>query len=226
MRCKQAASNVSVVKSIGCGDAWGLVYPRGFSPAVNGTPVEGVIAGVFAETQKVLNMKARQVGWIVTALLAVAPAGATGAPAVDGCDGPAAGQVQRDEERRQGQRRIPKWWMDEQPRAELGITEQQSAKIEQIFQSTLQAQRERWREHEKLEPLVEQLIKDGTADAAHVARQVERLHTLKSELNATRIITLYRMQQELTSPQREKLRRLEERREAERRKTTESQHRR
>lgn len=165
-------------------------------------------------------MKARQFGWVLAALLAVTPAGVAASPGVDGCDGPAMGQGQRDEERRQGQRRIPKWWMDEQPRAELGITAQQSANIEQIFQSTLQAQRERWREHEKLEPLVEQLIKDGTADAAHVARQVERLHTLKSELNATRIITLYRMQQELTPQQREKLRRLEERREAERRKST------
>jgi Spy/CpxP family protein refolding chaperone len=169
-------------------------------------------------------MKAGQFGWVLVALLAVVPADVAASPLGGACDGPAIGQ--KDEERRQGQRRIPKWWVDEAPRAELGITDQQSAKIEQIFQSTLQAQRERWREHEKLEPLVEQLLKDGTADAAHVARQVERLHTLKSELNATRITTLYRMQQELSPAQREKLRRLEERRAAERRKTTESQHRR
>jgi Spy/CpxP family protein refolding chaperone len=166
-------------------------------------------------------MKALQLGWVVAAMLIVTPGGAAAAPPVDACDGPAVGH-QRDDERRQGQRRIPKWWMDEGPRAELGITDQQSAKIEEIFQSTLQRQRERWREHEKLESLVEQLIKEGTADAGHVARQVERLHTLKSELNATRIITLYRMQQELAPAQREKLRRMEERREAERRKSSES----
>jgi Spy/CpxP family protein refolding chaperone len=166
-------------------------------------------------------MKALQFGWVLAALL-VAPSGAAATPLVDACDVPAVGQREREDERRQGQRRIPKWWMDVPARAELGITDQQSAKIEEIFQSTLQAQRERWREHEKLEPLVEQLIKDGTADAAHVARQVERLHTLKAELNATRITTLYRMQRELSPEQRNKLRRMQERHEAERRKSTES----
>jgi Spy/CpxP family protein refolding chaperone len=161
-------------------------------------------------------MTARQFGWVVAALLTLGAAAETAAARPI----EVPGQGQRDEERRQGQRRIPKWWMDAPARAELGITDQQSAKIEAIFQSTLQAQRDRWREHEKLEPLVEQLIKDGTADASHVARQVERLHTLKAELNATRISTLYRMQRELSPEQREKLRRMEERREAERRKST------
>jgi Spy/CpxP family protein refolding chaperone len=169
-------------------------------------------------------MKARQFGWVLALLLSAGlPAEAAGRVAHGAC-GEARFETgrQRDDERRQGQRRIPKWWMDAPARAELGISDQQSAKIEAIFQSTLHAQRERWREHEKLEPLVEELIKGGTADAADVARQVERLHTLKAELNATRITTLYRMQRELSPEQREKLRRMEERREAERRKSTES----
>lgn len=168
-------------------------------------------------------MKARHFGWALAAVLALgARADAAAAFTPRDCDAVQSQGGQRSEDRRQGQRRIPKWWMDGPARAELGITDQQSAKIEAIFQSTLPAQRDRWREHEKLEPVVEQLIKEGTADADHVARQVERLHALKAELNATRITTLYRMQRELSPEQRRKFRQMEERREAERRKSTES----
>jgi Spy/CpxP family protein refolding chaperone len=171
-------------------------------------------------------MEARQFGWVLAALLAASPAGAATPPAIDVCDGPGLAHGQRDDDRRQGPRGFQKWWMDEQPRAELGITAQQSAKIEDIFQAHIGPQRERYAESRKLEPVVEQLIKEGKADPAHVAQQVQRLEQLKAEMNAARIVMLYRQMRELTPAQREKLRQLQERREAERRKSTESQHRR
>lgn len=184
-------------------------------------------------------MRARHFSWLV-ALALVCGAGSLGAKQEH--DATAGGnavqalevqekdtltpeQGQRDGDRRQGPRRGP-WWREPADRAELGITDLQSAKIEEIWQSVARRQRERWHEHEKLEPLVEQLVKDFSADPDHVAQQVERLHQLKYEMNSTRIMMLYRQLRELTPAQREKLKRLEERREAERRKSTDSTNRR
>lgn len=150
---------------------------------------------------------------------AVAPAVAGGQESATGAAASKPKHDQRGgEDRRQSRQ---KWWMDAGDRAQLGIDDVQSARIESVWQSTRRAQFERWREHQKLEPLVEQLIREGTADPAFVAQQVERLHTLKSEMNATRIVTLYRMLQELTPEQREKLRRKQEREEAARRRSSE-----
>lgn len=132
------------------------------------------------------------------------------------------GQRERDGRDGQGPRRSAKWWLDATDRAELGITDEQSGKLEAIFQSVSPGQRERWREHERLEPIVARLIKDGSADPGHVAPQVERIETLKAQMNAARIMMLYRMQQELSADQRGKLKRLLERRDAERRKSTDS----
>jgi Spy/CpxP family protein refolding chaperone len=172
-------------------------------------------------------MKARHLTWMMTVALGVTADRVAADPRQDSATTTTTVTAKQHgerapSERREGQRRIAKWWIDASERLELGISDQQSAKIEAIFQSTLPAQRDRWREHEKLEPAVEQLIKDGTADPADVARQVERLHTLKAELNATRITTLYRMLRELSPEQREKFRRMDERRGAERRKSTDS----
>lgn len=166
-------------------------------------------------------MKARQ----YACFLAVALAWGVGSPASAAAAEPARdcalsvtleqrGQRQRDDRR--------KWWLDATVRAELGITDEQSGKLEAIFQSVSPGQHKRWREHEKLEPIVARLIKDGSADPGHVAQQVERIETLKAQMNAARIMMLYRMQQELSADQRDKLKRLLERRDAERRKSTDS----
>lgn len=174
-------------------------------------------------------MKARQFGWLVVVALVAVPGSLGAQQAADGASGEKGkldrphGQRERDDERRQSRR---KWWMEAADRAELGITDQQSAKIEEIWQSVASRQRERYHEHQRLEPQVEQLVKDMSADPAHVGRQVERLHALKAELNATRILMLYRQLRELSPAQREKLKRMEERRELERRKLTDSQNRR
>lgn len=128
-------------------------------------------------------------------------------------------------ERRPGQRGPRRWWMDPSDRAELDITDAQSAKIEAIWQAHRGPQWERIVESRKLEEVVEKLIKEGTAEPEHLGREVQRLENLKAKINTERILMLYRQLRELTPAQREKLRRMQERREAER-KTTESQQRR
>lgn len=170
-------------------------------------------------------MNARKVVWALA--VALVCAGTAGVPAVEGHQESAStvapkqhDQQRGSDDRRQGRR--SRWWMEAKDRAELGITDAQSAQIEAIWQSTFRTQVERWREHQKLEPVVEQLIKDGTADPEYVAQQVNRLHSLNAEMTATRVITLYRMMRELTPAQRDKLKRMQERRDAEPRKSTDS----
>lgn len=172
-------------------------------------------------------MKVSYCAWMIVLALAVGTGASFAAPAQESATTvvPTPQGQREQDERRQGQRRQP-WWRDAANRAELGITDQQSAKIESIWQSVAQAQRDRWREQQKLEPIVEKLLKEGTADPVQVAAQVERLETLKAELLSTRIMMLYRMKQELSPSQREKLTQLLDRREAERRKSTDSHDRR
>ena len=170
-------------------------------------------------------MKARHLAWIVAVGLVCAPAQA--GALLEGM--PNRSLRQHSEERRQSSRPT-KWWIEAKERAELGITDQQSARIEAIFRSTVdgpEGQRARYMLLRKLEPALAQLIKDGTADPSVVEREVERVENLWAQVRKTRIVMFYRMHRELTPEQRTKLKAMEERREkehreAERRKSTDT----
>lgn len=113
-------------------------------------------------------------------------------------------------ERRQGERRV-KWWSDEKSRAELGITDQQAAEIEQIFQSTVPTLRQVRDELEELEAKLSQMIKDGTAPVTAVTEQVERVENARAEMNKRRTVMLYRINRVLSAEQRAKLKAWHER---------------
>jgi Spy/CpxP family protein refolding chaperone len=159
---------------------------------------------------------ARQLGWILAAAVILTPAAATAAPATEW---PNVG-TQREHDRAQQKptkedeprRRFVKWWTEPEPRAELGITDAQSAAIEKIWQDYLPGQRKRWRELQKLEPALDKLIKEGTSDPDVVAREVERVENLTAEVRSARISMIYRMRHELTAGQRAKLKVMDERR--------------
>ena len=166
---------------------------------------------------------ASQNAWILAATLACAPVAMLAArpttldaTALQDQKPAAKSSDQKGNERRP---KFVKWWQAADHRAELGIGDQQSARIEQIFQDHLPAQRQRYRELEKLEPALAQLIKDGSADPAVVLREVERVENLTAEVRTSRIITLYRMHRELTAAQRAKLEALNKRREDDHRKS-------
>jgi Spy/CpxP family protein refolding chaperone len=158
---------------------------------------------------------ARQFAWILVAALVCAPSVVSAERA---CEQPQQGSRQSEQRRP----RFVKWWDEPKHRAELGITDQQSARIEQIFQSTLAEQRTRWREFEQIDRAVSVLIKEGTADPSVVEQQVGRCEDLRAALNKTRVLTLYRMHRELTTDQRARLKAMEERREADHRRSSDS----
>jgi Spy/CpxP family protein refolding chaperone len=115
---------------------------------------------------------------------------------------------------REGGRR--KWWQNEKDRAELGLTPQQSAEIEQIFQTTIPTLRAMNEELQPLEAALTQTITAGTADPATVQRKAERLETMRAKLFTARTVMFYRMHQVLSAEQRAKLKAMSER-ESERR---------
>lgn len=117
-----------------------------------------------------------------------------------------------------------KWWLYD--RAELGITDKQSAEIDKIFEATIPAQRAKREELERLEATLATLTSENKADVATVAQHVEKVENLRADLNKTRTVMLYRINLLLTADQRVKLNALRERRDAERRKNPDSQHRR
>jgi Spy/CpxP family protein refolding chaperone len=157
---------------------------------------------------------ARQFAWVLAAALTCAPVVGVAAPASERSVAGVQESKQKDAKSSEPTKRprFVKWWAESEHRAELGITDQQSAIIEQIFQSHLPAQRERYRELEKAEPALATLIKEGKADPAVVAREVERVEDLTAAVRKSRVITLYRMQHELTPEQRAKLKLMDERR--------------
>jgi Spy/CpxP family protein refolding chaperone len=110
-----------------------------------------------------------------------------------------------------------KWWLHADSRKELKLTDQQSRKINEIWESTAPKQREKWHELERLEDALAQMIKDSTADVSTVSQQVEKVERLRAETNATRTVMIYRMHLLLTPEQREKVDAMRKRMEEERR---------
>jgi Spy/CpxP family protein refolding chaperone len=97
----------------------------------------------------------------------------------------------------------PKWWIEPKLRAELGITDQQSALVEQVWQKSAPALREGREKLNKLEEVLSKLT-EGTDEAAVIA-QSETVEKLRAELNKGRTLMLYRIDRILKPDQRAKV---------------------
>jgi len=148
---------------------------------------------------------ARYVAWAFAALLLVPAAGS------------AAGECVRDQAQRAGsgagdhkgdkpdqQHERPKWWIDPALRAELNITDQQSALIETIWKQTVNRRTETNERLDKLSAALDQMILNA-ADEAAVIAQIDKVEAARSEASKVRVLMLYRMNKVLTPEQRIKL---------------------
>jgi Spy/CpxP family protein refolding chaperone len=97
-----------------------------------------------------------------------------------------------------------KWWIDPELRAELGISDQQSAALDQIWQKSLPHRTELADRFDKLDAALQKMILDA-ADEAAVIAQLDRVEAARSEANKARLLLLYRMNKLLTQDQRAKL---------------------
>lgn len=103
-----------------------------------------------------------------------------------------------------------KWWLYD--RAELGITDRQSAEIDKIFEATMPGQRAKREELERLEAALATVTSENKADVATVEQQVEKVESLRAQLNKTRTVMLYRINLLLSPEQRLKVKELIEKR--------------
>jgi Spy/CpxP family protein refolding chaperone len=96
------------------------------------------------------------------------------------------------------------WWKTEPAMKELGITPEQSSRIDAIFQESITQLRQQKDELDRLEDKLSHLIQTN-ADEAQVTKQIDRVETTRAALNKTRTLMLLHMRQLLTPDQRVKL---------------------
>ncbi len=93
-----------------------------------------------------------------------------------------------------------KWWQSDTFVRGLGLTQEQSTKIEGIFQHTLPVLRKQKDALDKAEADFNQMVE--ASDDAQVMAQVGVVETARSELNKSRTMMLLRMRRVLTPDQR------------------------
>jgi len=156
----------------------------------------------------------RQTAWVLALLITCAPAATSAAHAEEQVRPAAAQQVPAARDSKDSKdkpqngakpedRERWKWWLYD--RAELGINDQQSAAINQIFESTIPKLRETRQELDKAEDELSRTIKEHKADIAVVSGQLDRVESARSQYNKTRVLMLYRMHLLLSPDQRIKL---------------------
>ena len=101
-----------------------------------------------------------------------------------------------------------KWWQDERFIRELGLTSEQSARVEEIFQNQQPLLRQRMETLNQAEKAWDRLVEK--ADDAAVMAQVDVVEAARAELNKTRIQMLLRMRRALTADQWAKFTALEQ----------------
>ena len=98
------------------------------------------------------------------------------------------------------QRGFP-WWKDEKVVKELGLTPDQSTKIDNIWRATSPQLRQSNEELTRQEAELSRLIAT-MADEAVVEKQIDKVEAIRASLNKTRTLMLLHMVRKLTPEQR------------------------
>ena len=92
-----------------------------------------------------------------------------------------------------------KWWQSDLYKRELGLTAEQSRRLEEIFQAAAPTLRAQKKALDKAEAEFEHLVEKG--DDGAVMEQVGRVEIARAELNKSRTMMLLRMRRALTTDQ-------------------------
>jgi len=101
------------------------------------------------------------------------------------------------------------WWKDAQFQRDLGLTPDQTAKIDAIFQSTISQLRQKKADLDRQEDELSRMIAAG-ADESLVTRQVDKVESTRASMNKMRTLMLLHERQVLTPDQRVRLNKLHE----------------
>ena len=119
----------------------------------------------------------------------------------------AAGATLQADDTRSGR---AKWWQSERFRQELGLSADQSSRIEEIFQATLPNLISAKAELDRVEGVLSDLVADATVDESRIGQQIDQVEAARSVLSKLRTLMLFRMHRILTPEQRVKLKALHE----------------
>ncbi|HEY7789931.1 MAG TPA: Spy/CpxP family protein refolding chaperone [Vicinamibacterales bacterium] len=100
-----------------------------------------------------------------------------------------------------------KWWKDAAFRQQLGLSDEQSSKIDAIYQSTVPQLREQYEASKAEDAQLRKLVDANGAEDA-VAQQIDRMETAHCAVSRTRLLMLYKMRLVLTPDQRVKFRKV------------------
>ena len=92
-----------------------------------------------------------------------------------------------------------KWWQSDHFRRELGLTTEQSRRLEEIFQTAAPSLRAQKKSLDAAEMQFERLVEKG--DDGSVMDQVDSVEAARAELNKSRTMMLLRMRRVLTTDQ-------------------------
>jgi Spy/CpxP family protein refolding chaperone len=110
-----------------------------------------------------------------------------------------------------------KWWQSDRFKADLTLTPDQTAKLEDVFQGLLPKLTSGKDALDRVEKRLSDVVADGVAPEADVMKLVDQVEHTRSELAKTRMLMVYRMHQILTVEQRAKLNTLHDKWEQDRR---------
>jgi len=167
---------------------------------------------------------ARHFAWVLAAVLLGTPALANGRQDAQEAQERSGRDDRQSRDSRSQDRSRWKWWINPEHRKVIGVTDEQSAEIDKIFESSMPPQRAKWREAEKLEATLSKVLKESLTDVATVKKQVEHLEMLQAERRAMRTVMLYKMNLVLTPEQRVKLEAFRKRREDSQRRQPDRRH--
>jgi Spy/CpxP family protein refolding chaperone len=102
-----------------------------------------------------------------------------------------------------------KWWQDEGYKRELGLTVEQTTRLEEIFQKSSPTLRKHKEALDRAEAEFDRLVERG--DDTTVMGHVSVVETARAELNMARVMMLLRMRRSLTADQWAKFTALHER---------------
>jgi Spy/CpxP family protein refolding chaperone len=97
-----------------------------------------------------------------------------------------------------------KWWADEKSRQEIGLSAEQTAKAEEVFQASLPRLQELKSELDTLEAELNALIRGNKAEESVVASKIDAVERVRGEMSKTRMLMLYRIHRLLTAEQQER----------------------
>lgn len=103
------------------------------------------------------------------------------------------------------------WWSDEAIKKELGLTDEQTKALDQIYTSAKDELAGYWDARVREEKELDRLITESKVEQWVIARQIDRVETQRSNWNKLRLMTLYRMHRQLTPEQRAKLQQIRDR---------------